>query len=239
MPKKFYAVLNGKDGPYCVYADWNRTSLAIKGLKGCRQKSFFTITECVTWLNPDGGSNDVQLLLTCYKKPTIPKRERHVYTDGGCVDNGTEFAAAGVGVHVDPDDPDNANHIALPLPGEIQTNNRAELFALLLGILSTSREDDVVIHTDSKYSINAVTQWYPSWVQQETGGWTKTENWDLIHLVAVALTDRPNVRLEYVKAHCGIEGNESADRLATRGIEWNKRRQKIPPQPTQKRKQLD
>ena len=54
-----------------------------------------------------------------------------IYTDGACTGNGTENARAGYGVYFGKDDPRN---VAAPLEGELQTNNRAELQAILVAL---------------------------------------------------------------------------------------------------------
>jgi hypothetical protein len=52
-------------------------------------------------------------------------------TDGSCLDNGQVGAAAGIGVHV----PDEAHgDVSATLPGGRQTNNRAEIYTLLVAL---------------------------------------------------------------------------------------------------------
>jgi ribonuclease HI len=54
-----------------------------------------------------------------------------LYTDGACSGNGTANARAGYGVFFGSKDPRN---VAAPLEGELQTNNRAELQAILVAV---------------------------------------------------------------------------------------------------------
>ena len=79
-----------------------------------------------------------------------------VFTDGSCLNNGTEEAAAGAGVfHAAGDD----RNISQPLlPQEPQTNNRGELTAILLALaqaehLISQGQGAFLIGTDSQYSM--------------------------------------------------------------------------------------
>lgn len=111
-----------------------------------------------------------------------------VFTDGACTYNGNaDRSRGGVGVFWGTDDPRN---IGVALQGEEQTNNRAELVALLYalrGVEAAMRgtaislaipgddEDGVVaalpsghgteyrILSDSRYSIDCVQSWYDGW----------------------------------------------------------------------------
>jgi ribonuclease HI len=81
--------------------------------------------------------------------------------------------------------------------GDIQSNNRGELYGIILGLMYT--KGSVIIHTDSQYSINILSN-----------GYTPKENFDLI-TEATNLMKGRIVRLEYVPAHVGIVLNELAD----------------------------
>ena len=85
----------------------------------------------------------------------------------------------------------------------------------------------VEIRTDSKYSIQCVTEWYMSWVKN---GWlTKmggvVKNSDLVK----AIRDRMDARdalgtlthLQWVKGHASDPGNFGADELARQGAAKN------------------
>ena len=216
---KYYGVTNGRDGPFCIYTDWSRVTLATTKKKESKFKKFKDESDCLKWMNITIDHPQLKLL---YGNIVTPKRKlSDIYTDGGCVDNGTPYAVAGLGVWLG--EGDDLNHVSIPLPGRQQTNNRAELLAAILGVLEADKNDPVVIHTDSMYTINASTIWCPKWLEDpEFQGWSKTENWDLIHLLYIALQDRPNVTLKYIKAHSGLKGNEMADELATRAIKKSK-----------------
>lgn len=147
-----------------------------------------------------------------------------IYTDGACPSNGLIAGRAGIGVFFGLDDPRN---ISSRLPGHHQTNQRAELFAVLkaLEVLHTGvqRPNRVVILTDSKYVVQALTEWVPLW---EKKGWTtanKTEvvSQDLFKRARDMLTtlaaNGTVVEFRHVRGHTGLWGNEQADRLAVQG----------------------
>ena len=77
-----------------------------------------------------------------------------IYTDGSCINNGKKNAKAGIGVYFGENDKRN---VSKRIKGK-QTNNTAELKAILKAIKIIKKEDnfkdlDITIYTDSKYSI--------------------------------------------------------------------------------------
>lgn len=140
-----------------------------------------------------------------------------VWTDGSSRGNGQDTAVAGVGVFFGLDDPRN---VAERLAGARQTNQRAELTAIIRALEGVSSEADVIIKSDSQYSISCFTQWHQGWARN---GWKNSkkqpvENKDLVQK-GLALIQRRSgkTRLVKVKAHVGILGNEMADQLANAG----------------------
>lgn len=89
------------------------------------------------------------------------------------------------------------------------TNNHAELSAIRVALAITDapelRELELVIRSDSEYAIGAVTR------ASETEA--HRPNARLISLVRRAMRGR-RVRVEWVRGHSGVEGNERADKLA-------------------------
>ena len=209
---KWYGAVGGRDAPLAIYRTWAECHRAVTCVPGARFKAFATEEACRAWLDPIAEVPPPSMSPSPSPSPTAAAAvtpSHVVYTDGGCEGNGTDHARAGSGVYCggELNDPKN---LSIRLPGPHQTNNRAELFAALLGVLSApaADEDDGqqwVIRTDSQYTINSATLW------QEAPG---RPNWDLIHLLRTALADRPHVRLEYVRGHQGEYGNECADQLA-------------------------
>ncbi|CAO1620431.1 unnamed protein product [Sympodiomycopsis kandeliae] len=72
-----------------------------------------------------------------------------IYVDGACLNNGYPNAQGGWGIHF----PNNSHLDAYgPLPGSQQTNNRAELYAILhvdRATESTLSDSTVLFHTHS------------------------------------------------------------------------------------------
>ncbi|EXF84235.1 hypothetical protein CFIO01_07670 [Colletotrichum fioriniae PJ7] len=148
-----------------------------------------------------------------------------IYTDGSSAGNGTPSARAGVGVYFGPND---ARNISEPLEGELQTNQRAELTAVLRALEYTSVTQDVQIWTDSKYSRNCVTRDCQKWM---SNGWKTlnkkdVKNQDLIKAIIDHLNRREAAgtitSINWVKGHTTkrgqtAAGNRAADELATAG----------------------
>ncbi|KKZ64589.1 ribonuclease HI [[Emmonsia] crescens] len=143
-----------------------------------------------------------------------------IYTDGSSLRNGTMGAKAGVGVYFGPGDERNVSE---PLKGSRQTNQRAELTAIIRALDIAPRHRDVTIFTDSKYAINCVTVWFVNWQRNKwmTAQDKPVENKDLIQSILLKIEERTllNVKtlFEWVRGHSRDPGNEAADRLAVNG----------------------
>jgi ribonuclease HI len=78
------------------------------------------------------------------------------------------------------------------------------------------------IRSDSKYSIECVTNWYAGW---ERNGYVTTsgpvKNQDLVKAIRKKLEERESLgtrtQFTWIKGHNGDAGNEAADRLAVAG----------------------
>lgn len=220
---KFYAVKNGRHGR-AIYSTWSATIVNTRGVKNCKFKSFPTHEEALTWLGPGGPVvpvNTVHAEEEQMAENMIHVTPNAVYTDGGCADNGADTARAGIGVYLGPDHILNQSFV---LPGTRQTNNRAELFAALMGVLSMDRDVVTTVFTDSQYTIGAAERWIQ---HGKPADYAQIDNFDLIHQLYVALTDRPLCNLQYVPGHDGITGNEAADTLATQAIVRSRKKRKM------------
>ncbi|KAJ6520198.1 ribonuclease H-like protein [Mycena sanguinolenta] len=233
MKAKFYAVKVGKETgvfeTWCIlFQGLDECKARVTGFSGAKYKSFSSRVEAVAWIEGTDASSPV--------KPTTASDDKGkkrlmssdvddetgwdvVYTDGACKGNGQAGSVAGVGVWWGEGDPRN---IAERCPGD-QTNNRAELIAILRVLEETPRtKKPLLIKSDSQYSINCFSEWLPKW--KRNGFKTASgdvKNAPLIkylsaHLDARALRGQ-KVRLQYVKGHAGITGNEGADTQANIG----------------------
>jgi len=100
------------------------------------------------------------------------------------------------------------------------TNNRMELMAAIIGLESLTRPCSVVLYTDSKYVLEGITSWMPSWKSRgwKTAAKKPVKNVDLWQRLDAA-TDRHDISWQWVRGHTGDEGNEMADALANQAID--------------------
>ncbi|KAB5582763.1 ribonuclease H-like domain-containing protein [Coniochaeta sp. 2T2.1] len=146
----------------------------------------------------------------------------HIYTDGACKGNGKTNSRGGVGVFFGHNDERN---IAEKLQGEPQTNQRAELSAILRALEVAPLDTPVIIVTDSSYSINCLTKWRKGF---ERNGWNTSKgepvkNVDLIKGVIACIEARKargtRTEFEWCKGHANHPGNVAADSLAVKGAQ--------------------
>jgi len=233
-PERFYAVAVGT--PTGIYTDWADAAVAIKGVKGPKYRRFNTRSEAVAYIRQFGSREAVEALGEKVDAPEKPskksktaKNDQHVaagndilkiYTDGSSLANGKVGSRAGVGVFFGDGDPRNVSE---RLDGEPQTNQRAELQAIVRALEIAPLKQPVQIFSDSQYSINCVTQWAHGWKRK---GWVtaqgeEVKNQDIIRTVLEKIDQRAkeggNTYFQWVKGHAMDKGNVAADRLAVQG----------------------
>jgi len=96
------------------------------------------------------------------------------------------------------------------------TNNAMELAAIARILEQVPSTQNLVIRTDSKYSIDAVTKWAHGW---KRNNWAKKDGKEISNLAVIQeiftqLNSGRKVKLEWVRGHNGDPGNERADSLA-------------------------
>ncbi|MFO1010758.1 MAG: ribonuclease HI [Planctomycetota bacterium] len=132
-----------------------------------------------------------------------------LFTDGACIGNP---GPGGYGVViVGPDGRREAS-------GGFRrtTNNRMEIFAALAAVRALDKPTKGVLHSDSRYVVDAIAKkWAVGW---RAKGWmrTKTEpalNSDLWKLLLEALEPHA-IRFQWVRGHAGHRENERCDALA-------------------------
>ena len=142
-----------------------------------------------------------------------------VYTDGACRNNGKATALSSIGVYFSNHNFHKIDSIGRVLNVPKHTNNIAELTAINESLVKIKEHDiklPIHIYTDSKYSINVITKWYPKWTEKDKQ--TK-QNIPLIkNIYDLYLDIKPT--FYYIKAHTNLEdehslGNAIADQLAT------------------------
>jgi len=165
------------------------------------------------------------MCLSTQGKKELPIRETDIviYTDGACSNNGSKSAKAGIGVHFSKRNKISFDDISVSFPkaGNKPTNQRAELQAIV-EVLRVTKEcpHKIIIYTDSKYSIDCVTTWFPNWVKKNKLEGKK--NLDLIRPISQYYLGK-DIEFRHINSHTGLQdehslGNEAADRLATMSI---------------------
>ena len=236
-PEKFYAVAVGS--PTGIFTDWADASLAITGVKGPKYKKFGTRAEAVDYIRQNGNREAIEALGEPAAAPEKPAKAAkatkaskagsskmpagnvvEIYTDGSSLANGRAGSRAGLGVFFGDGD---LRNVSERLQGEPQTNQRAELMAMLRAMEIVPVGQTVQIYSDSQYSINCVTQWAASWKKKgwRTATGEEVKNQDIIRAVLDKMEERTkaggNTYFQWVKGHASNWGNMAADRLAVRG----------------------
>ena len=163
--------------------------------------------------------------------PTQEVDSMRVFTDGACSNNGKPGAKAGFAVWF----PDHASmSFSGRIPdGQAQTNQRAEMMAIQRSVAQLDEKGhhdaDIVIYTDSEYSINCLTKWVTGWVSR---GWKTSAGGDVLHRdliedVSGRLSKFKSHRFVHVRSHTGKEdelskNNDIVDKMARATIEDTK-----------------
>ena len=104
------------------------------------------------------------------------------------------------------------------------TNNRMEMTAVIRALEALIEPCEVVIHSDSRYVIDGMTQWIHGWQKK---GWVNSSkkpvrNADLWHELIDAAR-RHKIAWQWVKGHDGHVENERVDQLASTAAEAARR----------------
>ena len=145
----------------------------------------------------------------------------NVFTDGACSNNGRSNAKAGIGIFISHDDPRN---VSRPISGK-QTNNTAELSAVIEVFSLFTNNENIIIYTDSEYVIKCSGSYGEKC--EKTNYKNKKgfiPNHELVETIYNLFQQNPNVIIKHVKAHTNRMdelsiGNREADRLANLATE--------------------
>ena len=135
-------------------------------------------------------------------------KDIQIHTDGACLGNP---GPGGWGALLR-----YRQHVRELSGGEAHTtNNRMELMAAIMALETLTEPCLVVLHTDSQYVRQGITEWMPGWVRRQwkTAGGDAVKNrdlWERLH----AATARHQIDWRWVKGHSGDPGNERVDTLA-------------------------
>lgn len=147
-----------------------------------------------------------------------------VFTDGSCMCKRIT-PKAGYGVYFPNEELKN---VSRPFIWKPITSQRAELYAIYtaLKLVFTKLEvNTVTIYTDSKYSINSLTDWVHKWIKNGWKGENKKpiKNKDIIERIYNIMSYyKDKIKFVHVKSHTNKKdfnsiGNQIADDLATKG----------------------
>lgn len=243
---KFYWVIKGREPG--LYRDWESCKAQVYKFSGAQYKSFALEQDYLAAKANFASQND-----NCTATPTITSHDKQtalvgdikdkyeakdpkmknnldkdqstvVYTDGACQTVCGE-RLAGVGVWFGPNDERNISSL---LPGELQTNQRAELYAAIAAMTehsySKSAEQHLIVVTDSKYLVEGMLDWTYRW--ESRNEWPRIKNADLWQRLVTLRNKLGQVSFVHVKGHSGNVGNEAADKLATTPITTYRRSKK-------------
>ena len=132
-----------------------------------------------------------------------------IYTDGACSGNPGK---GGYGIIL------AYNEHLKELSGgyRLTTNNRMEMMAAIIALEALNKPCDVILYTDSRYVVDAITKgWAKKW---QANDWQRNKkeqakNPDLWQRL-LDLCEQHQVEFVWVKGHAGHPENEQCDRLA-------------------------
>ncbi len=140
----------------------------------------------------------------------------NIYCDGACSPNPGE-SGTGVAIY----EKQKLTTLMYGLYNKKGTNNTAELNGLIIAFKLAkkyiSKNENVQILTDSKYSIDCITKWADGWKKK---GWTRGKGEEIKNLELIKAGHKlykeyhNHLIITHVKGHADIEGNELADRMA-------------------------
>lgn len=136
-----------------------------------------------------------------------------LYTDGACSGNP---GVGGYGAILRYND-----YEKVISGGELETtNNRMEVYAVIMGLLQLKEECEVTVYSDSAYTVNAFNEhWIYGWAKS---GWKKSDGKPVLNSdlwkELYALVGRHKVKFVKVKGHSDNELNNRCDALARAAI---------------------
>lgn len=228
----YYVVLKGRRPG--IYSTWSECQSQITKFSGAIYKKFTNQQQAEYFLKYGQEMTDINLkkespsISSIKKINTIKSKGGHsilyIYTDGSCINNGKKNALGGVGVHYS--DP-NISELSFKFDGQ-STNNKMELLAIYTAIVNIINKvknyQQIIIFTDSNYSISCLTKFIKGWIKNNwiLSNGEPVKNKDLIEKIYLLLQQYDNITFEHINSHTGKQdvhskGNARADQLAVQG----------------------
>lgn len=136
-----------------------------------------------------------------------------LYTDGACSGNPGVGGWGAVLIY-------NGHEKQISGAEEVTTNNRMEIYAVIMGLECLKEPCEVTVYSDSAYTVNAfLNGWVYEW---EKNGWRKADKKPVLNMELwqrlLDLTRKNKVQFVKVKGHADNEYNNLCDKLATTAI---------------------
>lgn len=135
-----------------------------------------------------------------------------IYTDGSSIDNGKPTCVGGWSCvfYIGKKMYVRYGHLTAP-----SSNNRAEITGVLYAITTLQDKPwSITIHSDSQYVVKGINEWRHNWKKKNYDG---VKNIDLLLPLYNAWDKHGSAKIEWVRGHIGISGNETADKYASYG----------------------
>lgn len=215
MASKIYAVKSGRETG--LFYSWADCEKQVKGYSGAVYKSFTSEIAAKAYLNgeelPEKEATEETFVIT-YPEGFDHNRVIEVYTDGACSGNPGPGGWGVVLIYGE-----HYKELSGGVPHT--TNNQMELMAAIQGLKALSKPSSVLLTSDSKYLIDAMTQgWLLNWKFKTNWKTSKKEDvknidlWEAIY----DLSQTHKIAWQWVKGHASNNYNNRCDELATSAI---------------------
>lgn len=143
-----------------------------------------------------------------------------IFTDGSAKGNGKQSAVGSIGVFFPGKEYQNVS-LNTNVTSKLYnikiakiTNNTSELLAILHAIDTTKNVNDIIVKSDSQYSINCLTKWYIAWEKNNwlTASKKPVQNKEIIQKILFLIKCK-NVKFEHIPAHSKQPKNKTS-------VEW-------------------